>query len=363
MHTLQVSIENRAYPIYIGSGLLAQAELFLRHLPQRRAAIVTDSNVAALYLDPLCAILRAAGVDITTVVIPAGEEHKDWSSLNAIFDALLAARCERKTTLIALGGGVVGDLTGFAAATYLRGVPFMQVPTTLLALVDSSVGGKTAINHPRGKNMIGAFYQPQAVIADIATLDTLPDRELAAGLAEVIKYGLIRDSAFFEWLEANVDGLNTRDPQALAYAVQRSCENKAAVVAADERETTGERATLNLGHTFGHAVESGMGYGNWLHGEAVAAGMVAAARLSQTLDLLRADDTGRIVAILERARLPVRMPDLGTDRYLELMGHDKKVEGGKLRFILLSAIGAARLTADVPPAALAAALEASVEHG
>lgn len=362
MHTLEVALADRTYPIYIGAGLLAQPELFVRHLPQPRAAIVTDSNVAPLYLDALVATLAAAGIGITTIVVPAGEQHKDWQSLNAIFDSLLAARCERKTTLIALGGGVVGDLTGFAAATYLRGVPFIQVPTTLLALVDSSVGGKTAINHPRGKNMIGAFYQPQAVIADTSTLDTLPDRELAAGLAEVIKYGLIRDLSFFDWLETNIDSLNLRDQEAIAYAIQRSCENKAAVVAADEREETGERALLNLGHTFGHAIESGMGYGSWLHGEAVAAGMVVAARLSHIMGMLRADDVGRIVAILERARLPVAIPDMSVESYLQLMGHDKKVAAGKLRFILLRAMGQAFLTGDVNSDALDAALKASVAH-
>ncbi len=362
MQTLEVSLGERAYPIYIGTQLLKQGELFVRHMPQPRAAIVTDSNVAPLYLQRLTATLAEAGVQVTPVILPAGEEHKNWESLNSIFDALLAARCERRSTLIALGGGVVGDLTGFAAATYLRGVPFIQVPTTLLALVDSSVGGKTAINHPRGKNMIGAFYQPQAVIADTETLNTLPDRELYAGLAEVIKYGLIRDHAFFDWLEPNIEALNARDPAALAYAILRSCENKAAVVAADEREETGERATLNLGHTFGHAIESGMGYGKWLHGEAVAAGMVAAAKLSQILGLLGADNVGRVESILARAHLPVALPALGADRYLELMGHDKKVEGGKLRFILLRAIGEAYLTADVGRDALLQALAASVSH-
>jgi 3-dehydroquinate synthase len=362
MHTLEVSLENRAYPIYVGTNLLARAELYVRHMPQLRAAIVTDSVVAQLYLRPLTAALTAAGVEVTSVVLPAGEQHKNWQSLNTIFDALLAARCERKTTLIALGGGVIGDLTGFAAATYLRGVPFIQVPTTLLALVDSSVGGKTAINHPQGKNMVGAFYQPQAVLADTSTLDTLPDRELSAGLAEVIKYGLIRDMPFFEWLETNMDALISREPEAMAFAIRRSCENKAAVVAADEREETGQRALLNLGHTFGHAIESGMGYGKWLHGEAVAAGMVAAARLSQILGLLRADDVGRVISALERTRLPVSMPDLGLERYLRLMGHDKKVEGGRLRFILLREIGQAFLTADVAPDALAAALQTSVKR-
>jgi len=362
MHTLQVSLENRGYPIYIGEKLLSRTDLFTKHMPQRRAAVVTDSNVAPLYLPSFSAALAAAGVELTTIVIPAGEQHKDWHSLNSIFDTLLAARSERKTTLIALGGGVVGDLTGFAAATYLRGVPFIQVPTTLLALVDSSVGGKTAINHPLGKNMIGAFYQPQAVLADTVTLATLPARELSAGLAEVIKYGLIRDLDFFEWLETNIDALMIRDPAAMAYAIQRSCENKAAVVAADEREETGERATLNLGHTFGHAIESGVGYGQWLHGEAVAAGMVVAARLSKKMGMLGADDLGRIVSILERARLPVTIPVMELDRYLELMGHDKKVEGGKLRFILMKAMGQAYLTADVTQDQLASALNDSFKR-
>ena len=362
MQIVQVVLADRSYPIYIGKGLLTQAELLLRHLPRPRAAIITDSVVAPLYLGPLARALATAGVDMTKIIIPAGEDHKDWQTLNMVFDALLSAHCERKTTLIALGGGVVGDLAGFAAATYLRGVPLVQIPTTLLAQVDSSVGGKTAINHPLGKNMIGAFYQPQAVIADTATLDTLPPREIPAGLAEIIKYGLIRDQALFEWLEQNMDALVARDPHALAHAIQRSCANKAAVVVADEREESGERALLNLGHTFGHAIEAGLGYGQWLHGEAVAAGMVIAARVSQELGLLGATDVDRIVALLKRARLPVVAPDLGSDRYLQLMGLDKKVEAGKIRFVLLRGIGAAFLTADVAPAAVTAALDASVGH-
>ena len=254
--------------------------------------------------------LERAGVQVLTIVLPDGESFKVWDTLNQVFDRLLAARCERKTTLIALGGGVIGDLTGFAAATYLRGVPFIQIPTTLLAQVDSSVGGKTAINHPLGKNMIGAFYQPVAVIADTDTLRTLPDRELSAGLAEVIKYGIIGDAPFFEWLEANMDRLMARDPEALAYAVRRSCENKAHVVAIDERET-GPRAMLNLGHTFGHAIEAGLGFGVWLHGEAVAAGTVLAARTSRALGHIGDDEVGRIERLIERARLPVNPPDLG----------------------------------------------------
>jgi 3-dehydroquinate synthase len=362
MHTVQVALADRSYPIYIGARLLARSELLTQHLPQKRAAVITDTTLAPLYLDTIASALTAAGVSVTPVVLPAGEQHKDWHTLNALFDALLASRCERKTALIALGGGVIGDLTGFAAATYLRGVPFIQVPTTLLAQVDSSVGGKTAINHPRGKNMIGAFYQPLAVIADTTTLDTLPERELGCGLAEVIKYGLIRDAGFFEWLEHNIDALVARDPRAMAYAIQRSCENKAGVVAADEREESGERALLNFGHTFGHAIETGLGFGSWLHGEAIAAGAVIAARTSQQMRLISDADVARIVALLERARLPVTAPDLGFERYLQLMGGDKKVEGGRIRFILLRAIGSAFLTADVPQHALAAALAATVTH-
>jgi len=362
MHTVQVALADRSYPIYIGDGLIAHGKLFAQHLPQNRVALITDTTVAALYLDKVAEALGAAGVSVTKVVVPTGEQHKDWHNLNAVFDTLLANHCERKTTLVALGGGVIGDLAGFAAATYLRGVPYIQLPTTLLAQVDSSVGGKTAINHPRGKNMIGAFYQPLAVIADTATLNTLPDRELSAGLAEVIKYGLIRDPAFFAWLESNIEALIGREPAALAYAISRSCENKAEVVAADEREESGTRALLNLGHTFGHAIETGLGYGTWLHGEAVAAGTVMAARLSQHLGLIGAPEVARVAALLARARLPVNAPDLGVERYLQLMGMDKKVEGGRMRFILLRAIGSALLTAEVSRDALAAVLAAPVAH-
>ncbi len=362
MYTVHVALTDRSYPIYIGERLLARGELLMRHMPQKRAALITDTAVAPLYLDAVANALGAAGVSVTPVVIPCGEQHKDWHTLNAVFDALLANHCERKTTLIALGGGVIGDLTGFAAATYMRGVPFIQLPTTLLAQVDSAVGGKTAINHPRGKNMVGAFYQPLAVIADTATLGTLPAREVGAGLAEVIKYGLIRDPAFFAWLEQNIDALTARDAGALAYAIQRSCENKAEVVAADEHEESGQRALLNLGHTFGHAIEAGLGYGTWLHGEAVAAGIVIAARVSHHMGLISAADIARIAALLERARLPVTAPDLGVERYLQLMGIDKKVEGGRIHFILLRGIGSAFLTADVPQRALTAALAASVKR-
>ena len=363
MQTVQVALANRSYPIYIGDHLLSSSELLVRHLPQRRAAIVTDTVLAPLYLERVVGALGAAGVITTTVVIPAGEKHKEWHTLNSIFDGLLAAHCERKTTVMALGGGVVGDLAGFAAATYLRGVPFIQLPTTLLAQVDSSVGGKTAINHPRGKNLVGAFYQPQAVIADSATLATLPQREIGAGLAEVIKYGLIRDAVFFDWLESNIDALVARDTEALCYAIRRSCENKTEVVASDEREESGARALLNLGHTFGHAIENGLGYGDWLHGEAVAAGMVIAAFISKRMGLIGAEDVGRIVNLLKRAHLPISAPDFGLERYLQLMGGDKKVEDGKIRFILLRGIGAAFMTAQVPREALAAALAASRQCG
>ncbi|MDA8092957.1 MAG: 3-dehydroquinate synthase [Betaproteobacteria bacterium] len=355
MDTLIVDLKDRSYPIYIGAGCLREAALLVPRLAQPRVAVVTNTTVAPLYLDILTQALQAQGVEVVPIVIPDGEAYKEWKTLNTLFDALLTHRCERKTTVIALGGGVVGDLAGFAAATYLRGVPFIQIPTTLLAQVDSSVGGKTGINHPLGKNMIGAFYQPRAVIADPATLDTLPERELSAGLAEVIKYGLIRDLPFLDWLERNMAALVGRDHAALAYAIRRSCENKAAVVAADERES-GARALLNLGHTFGHAIEAGMGYGIWLHGEAVAAGTMLAARVSQHLGWLDAADVNRIEAILSAARLPVTAPDLGFERYVALMGLDKKVEGGRIRFVLLRRLGEAVLTGEVPEAALRAAL-------
>jgi 3-dehydroquinate synthase len=345
MKTLTVGLGERSYAIHIGAGLLQQGELFLPALAQRRIAVVTNATIAPLYLKPFTDTLVSHGVQVLPIIIEDGEDYKSWQTLNGIFDALLANRCERKTTIVALGGGVIGDLAGFAAATYLRGVPFIQVPTTLLAQVDSSVGGKTAINHPLGKNMIGAFYQPKMVVADITTLDSLPDRELSAGLAEVIKYGLVMDLNFLKWLEANMDRLRARDPDALTHAVLRSCENKAAVVAADERET-GQRAILNLGHTFGHAIEAGLGFGKWLHGEAVAAGMVMAAKLSCLMGALKGEDVDRLTRLLARAGLPTNAPALGVQRYMELMGHDKKVENGKLRLVLLKALGQAWLTAD-----------------
>lgn len=357
MQTLTVDLGDRSYPIHIGDGLLSRPELILPQLAQKRTMVVTNTTVAPLYLAPLTAALQAGGVAVAQVVLPDGEAYKTWETLNLIFDALLTERAERKTTLIALGGGVIGDMTGFAAASYQRGVPFIQIPTTLLSQVDSSVGGKTGINHPLGKNMIGAFYQPKVVLADTATLKTLPPRELSAGLAEVIKYGLIWDAEFLAWLEANMDRLRALDPAAIAHAIYRSCEIKAQVVGQDEREG-GIRAILNLGHTFGHAIETGMGYGNWLHGEAVAAGMVLAAQTSQRMGWIPEADVARTRALIRAAGLPDVAPDLGADRYLEYMGHDKKVEGGRMRFVLLKRLGEAAITAEVPPEVLNAVLTA-----
>ena len=361
MQTLKVALGERSYPIHIGAGLLTRAELIADRLPKKKVAIITNATVGPLYLAPLARALEARGVEVVPITLPDGEQHKNWETLNRIFDALLERRCERGTTLIALGGGVVGDLAGFAAAAFLRGVPYIQVPTTLLAQVDSAVGGKTAINHPLGKNMIGAFYQPRAVIADTDTLATLAPREHAAGLAEVIKYGLIRDPALFEWLEKNMARLVKREAEPLAHAIERSCAIKAEIVAQDERED-GVRALLNFGHTFGHAIEAGTGYGTWLHGEAVGAGMALAARLSQRLGLIGPEVVHRVDAILKTAGLPARAPDLGLARYLELMGHDKKVEGGRIRFVLLKRVGEAFVSADVPPAALADVLGAARSH-
>jgi 3-dehydroquinate synthase len=359
MRRLTLSLGDHSYPILIGGSLLARADLIQPHLRSPRVALVSNTVVAPLYLDLLSAGLEKVGVGVTPIILPDGEAHKNWESLNLIYDALLAARCDRSTTVVALGGGVVGDLAGFAAASYQRGVPFIQIPTTLLSQVDSSVGGKTGINHPRGKNMVGAFWQPKLVLADTDTLKTLPARELSAGMAEVIKYGLIRDLPFLEWLEANMDGLLARDGELLAQAIERSCANKAEVVAADEFETAkeGGRALLNLGHTFGHAIETGMGYGEWLHGEAVAAGTMMAVELSRGLGWLSAADVERVRALLLRAGLPVTGPDLGVSRYLELMSHDKKVIAGSLRLILLKGLGRAVTHADAPGADIAAAIE------
>ncbi|MGO9445578.1 MAG: 3-dehydroquinate synthase [Thiobacillaceae bacterium] len=351
MQTLSVDLGDRSYPIHIGPGLLDRADLLTPHLAQQRAAIVTNTIVGPLYLEPLSRSLERVGVSVLPIILPDGEEYKDWETLNLVFDALLQNHAERNTTLVALGGGVIGDMTGFAAASYQRGVPFIQVPTTLLSQVDSSVGGKTGINHPLGKNMIGAFYQPKVVLSDTDTLKTLPDRELSAGLAEVIKYGLIWDPDFFAWLEVNVEQLRARNVAAISHAIYRSCAIKAQIVAQDERES-GVRALLNLGHTFGHAIEAGMGYGIWLHGEAVGAGMALAARLSQQLGLISVSDLTRAESLIVRAGLPVDAPALGVDRYLDYMRVDKKVEGGKMRFVLLEKIGKAFVTGDVRDADL-----------
>jgi len=342
MQTLRLELGERSYPIHIGAGLLGEPGLYAPHAKGRRAAIITNRVIAPLYLERVQQALERAGAKSVPVLVEDGEQAKTWTVLDGVFDALLAARVGRDALIIALGGGVVGDLAGFAAAVYQRGVPFLQLPTTLLAQVDSSVGGKTAINHARGKNLVGAFHQPLAVIADVASLDTLPERELRAGVAEVIKHGFILDLEFVGWLEANLEKLFARERAALEHAVRRSCELKAQVVAADERES-GVRAILNFGHTFGHAIEAGMGYGAWLHGEAVAAGMVMAAELSRRAGTLRTDEVGRMKALLARAGLPLRGPALAPERYLELMQVDKKAAAGELRFVLLEGLGRATL--------------------
>jgi 3-dehydroquinate synthase len=335
---VSIALGDRSYDIAIGAGLIGQAATW-EGLPAAAAAlVVTNTTVAPLYGERLRAALAGRYRSVFEVVLPDGEDHKDWTTLNRIFDALLSHGCDRKTVLFALGGGVVGDMTGFAAASYMRGVPFVQVPTTLLAQVDSSVGGKTAINHPLGKNMIGAFYQPERVVCDLATLSTLPPRELSAGLAEVIKYGPIADLAFLDWIEANMAALIGRDPAALAHAVRRSCEIKAEVVGQDEREA-GLRAILNFGHTFGHAIEAGLGYGEWLHGEAVGCGMVMALQLSRRLGLVDEAFVQRMTALIARAGLPTVGPALGADRYLELMRVDKKAEAGEIRFVVIDRPG------------------------
>ena len=353
--TLQVALGDRSYPIHIGAGLLARTELYAPHVRGRRAAIVTNETVAPLYAARLEAALAAAGATCQRIILPDGEAHKDWRTLDAIFDALLQAQADRRTVLVALGGGVVGDMAGFAAATYQRGVPHLQVPTTLLAQVDSSVGGKTAINHPLGKNMIGAFHQPLAVVADTATLETLPAREYAAGLAEVAKYGAIFDEPFLAWMEAHADALRARDAQALAHAIRRSCEIKALIVEEDERES-GRRALLNFGHTFGHAIESAAGYGEVLHGEAVAAGMALAARLSARQGRIAEKDAKRLVTLLERLGLDVKAPRFAPDVWLRYMGRDKKNEAGRITLILLDALGRGAVVKDTPPEELRAFL-------
>ncbi|MDP3122923.1 3-dehydroquinate synthase [Polynucleobacter sp.] len=343
MKTLHVDLASRSYPIYIGTNLLEQAALFEPHLKSSTTVfIVSNTTVAPLYAKTLMNTLSQLGKTVRLLELPDGESYKDWQHLQLIFDELLAHGADRQSMIVALGGGVVGDMAGFGAASFMRGIRFIQVPTTLLAQVDSSVGGKTGINHPLGKNMIGAFHQPVAVIADLNTLRTLPPRELSAGLAEVIKHGAIADADFLDWIEANAGALLACDTDAMAHAVLRSCEIKSAVVSADEREG-GIRATLNFGHTFGHAIESGLGYGEWLHGEAVGCGMVMAADLSARLGQINKMDAERLKRIIASMHLPIAPPKLGSQRFMELMQVDKKTEAGKIRYITLGSIGAARI--------------------
>jgi 3-dehydroquinate synthase len=354
MQTLKVDLAERSYPIHIGENLLSDPQLLQPYLAGRQVAVVTNETVGPLYLEQLSKALE--GRSVLPVVLPDGEAYKNWETLQQIFDALLGARHDRRTTVIALGGGVVGDMAGFAAACYQRGVDFIQVPTTLLSQVDSSVGGKTGINHPLGKNMVGAFYQPKAVLIDTATLRTLPRRELSAGLAEVIKYGLICDEPFLAWLEQNVDALMNVDQAALTEAISRSCAAKAVVVNADEREA-GVRATLNLGHTFGHAIETQMGYGVWLHGEAVAAGTAMALEMSMRLGWIDRAERDRGISLMLRAGLPVVPPaQMGPDDFLRHMAVDKKVIDGRMRLVLLRRLGEAVVTDDYDPQILQATL-------
>lgn len=358
---VDVDLGNRSYPIYIGSGLLDQPNLLQRHVKGKRVLVVTNTTVAPLYLQKVINALtyENPNVSVESVILPDGEQYKNMETLMKVFDKAIESRLDRRSTFVALGGGVIGDMCGFAAAAFLRGVNFIQIPTTLMAQVDSSVGGKTGINHPLGKNLIGAFYQPQCVLIDTNTLNTLPDRELASGIAEVVKYGLIRDADFFEWQEKNMDVLLARDPNALAYAIKKSCENKAEVVSLDEKES-GVRATLNLGHTFGHAIENGIGYGQWLHGEAVAAGTVMAVDMSKRLGWI--DDTivGRVCGILQRANLPTAPPESMTvERFKSIMAVDKKVADGLLRLILLKGpLGNCVFTGDFDDDALEQTLNA-----
>ena len=357
MKTINIDLGDRSYPIYVGDQLIDNPTVLLNHIHTRTIVVVTNTTVAPLYLDTVTQSLRD-NTHIIPIILPDGEQYKNTETLNTIYEVLLKNKCDREVMLIALGGGVIGDITGFAAASFMRGVKFIQIPTTLLSQVDSSVGGKTGINHTLGKNMIGAFYQPQCVIADVGLLKTLPDRELSAGLAEVIKYGLIRDAAFFVWLEKTMPSLMNKDPSTLIEAVIRSCENKADVVAQDEFESSkGIRATLNLGHTFGHAIEHAMGYGNWLHGEAVAAGMVMAAFLSQELGWLNPDEFDRTKQLIANANLPINPPDIPVDQFMGLMQSDKKSQRGHIHLILQKTIGDAILTSDYPEAALRKTLQ------
>ncbi len=354
--TVEIALGERSYRIEIGAGLLGRADTFAQLPCRSDAMIVTNTTVGPLYAEALRTALAAHHPRVHVVTLPDGEQFKDWQHLNLIFDALLERACDRRTVLYALGGGVVGDMTGFAAASYMRGIDFVQVPTTLLAQVDSSVGGKTGINHPAGKNMIGAFHQPLRVVTDLDVLRSLPPREVAAGLAEVIKHAPIADDAFLGWLEANLDALLALEPGPLAQAIRRSCEIKAWVVGQDEREA-GLRAILNFGHTFGHAIEAGLGYGEWLHGEAVGCGMVMAADLSARMGLIDAAYAARIQRLVARAGLPVRGPALGAQRYLDLMRVDKKASQGQIRFVLIEAPGRAGMHA-APDALVRQVLEA-----
>lgn len=360
MDIVEVDLGDRTYPIYIGRNILDEGDLLRRHIPGKTALIVTNETIAPIYLDRcVAAITAGGGIKVEVVLLPDGEQYKSLDVLQKVWDKALESRLDRNTTFVALGGGVIGDMTGFAAAAYQRGVHFVQVPTTVMSQVDSSVGGKTGVNHPLGKNMIGAFYQPRCVLIDTASLDSLPDRELASGLSEIIKYGLIRDAPLFEWLEANIDKLLARDPEAFKYAIQRSCVNKAEVVAEDEKEG-GVRATLNLGHTFGHAIESATGYGSWLHGEAVGTGIVMASDMSRRLGWITPELDARIRALIERARLPVVPPSgMTTDQFKSFMAVDKKVMDGKLRLILLKGpLGNCVITGDFELRALEETLEA-----
>ena len=357
MKTINIDLGDRSYPIYVGDQLIDNPTILLNHIHTHTVVVVTNTTVAPLYLDTVTQSL-GDNTHIIPIILPDGEQYKNTETLNTIYEVLLKNKCDREVMLIALGGGVIGDITGFAAASFMRGVKFIQIPTTLLSQVDSSVGGKTGINHALGKNMIGAFYQPQCVIADVGLLKTLPDRELSAGLAEVIKYGLIRDAAFFVWLEKTMPSLINKDPSTLIEAVIRSCENKADVVAQDEFESSkGIRATLNLGHTFGHAIEHAMGYGNWLHGEAVAAGMVMAAFLSQELGWLKPDEFDRTKQLIANANLPINPPDIPVDQFMGLMQSDKKSQRGRIHLILQKTIGEAILTSDYPEALLRKTLQ------
>jgi len=357
MKKINIQFDERSYPIYIGEGLISNYELISQHILGKKVAIITNETVADIYLKTLMDTV-SSHKELISIILPDGESYKSKDSLDSIYAQLLENKADREITLIALGGGVIGDITGFAAATYMRGVNFIQIPTTLLSQVDSSVGGKTGINHPLGKNMIGAFYQPKCVISDMNVLKTLPSRELSAGLAEVIKYGLIRDNKFFEWLESHIQYLMEMNPKYLIEAVQRSCENKAAVVEADEFES-GIRAILNLGHTFGHAIEVAQGYGNWLHGEAVGAGMVMAAKLSQSMGWLADKDVDRIVALIKKAGLPTEPPKISVKKYMELMMLDKKTKDGQINLVLQKSIGDAVLTNQYDPKKLHQILEQS----